>query len=63
MFLNIVFFVLIGPTIERMMGRGRFAVVLAAGAAVTSGLTLARPLAPVQHTINVAEPPPATYLQ
>lgn len=38
--LNIVFFVLIGPTIERMLGRARFAAVLAAGAAVGSSAML-----------------------
>lgn len=37
------------------------ALVLAAGAAVTSGLALVRPLTPAQHTVNVVEPPPATY--
>lgn len=37
------------------------ALVLAAGAAVTSGLALVRPIAPAQHTVNVVEPPPATY--
>lgn len=38
--LNIVFFVLIGPTVERMMGRQRFATVLAAGAAVGASAML-----------------------
>lgn len=37
------------------------ALVLAAGAAVTSGLALVRTVEPAQHTINVAAPPPATY--
>ena len=37
------------------------ALVLAGGAAVTSGLALVRPIAPAQHTVNVVEPPPATY--
>lgn len=37
------------------------ALVLAGGAAVTSGLALMRPTAPAQHTVKVVEPPPATY--
>lgn len=38
--LNAVFFMLIGPTIERMMGRAKFATVLAAGAAVGASAML-----------------------
>lgn len=37
------------------------ALVLAAGAAATSGLALVRTVEPAQHTINVVAPPPATY--
>ncbi|KUH65582.1 hypothetical protein AU184_18640 [Mycolicibacterium novocastrense] len=35
------------------------ALALAAGAAVTSGLALARTVEPAQHTVNVVAPPPA----
>lgn len=37
------------------------ALVLAAGAAVTSGLALNRPIEPSQHTVNVVAPPPVSY--
>ncbi|MBE5458336.1 hypothetical protein E3G52_005244 [Mycobacteroides abscessus] len=37
------------------------ALVIAAGAAVASGLALARPVEPAHHTVNVVAPPPATY--
>jgi hypothetical protein len=37
------------------------ALVLAAGAAVISGLALVRPVEPAQHTVNVIAPLPATY--
>ena len=37
------------------------ALVIAAGAAVTSGLALVRPIAPAQHTVNVVAPPPAAH--
>lgn len=37
------------------------ALVLAAGAAVTSGLALVRTVEPAQHTVNVVASPPAIY--
>ncbi len=37
------------------------ALVIAAAAAVTSGLALAHPIEPARHTVNVVAPPPATY--
>lgn len=37
------------------------ALVLAAGAAVTSGLALVRTVEPAQHTVNVVAPPPTAY--
>lgn len=37
------------------------ALVLAAGAAVTSGLALVRAVEPARHTINVVAPPPVSY--
>ncbi|WBU37228.1 rhomboid family intramembrane serine protease [Homoserinibacter sp. YIM 151385] len=38
--LNAVFFMLIGPTVEQMLGRARFATVLASGAAVGASAML-----------------------
>lgn len=37
------------------------ALVIAAAAAVTSGLALAHPSEPARHTVNVVAPPAATY--
>lgn len=37
------------------------ALVIAAAAAVTSGLALAHPIEPARHTVNVVAPPPTTY--
>lgn len=37
------------------------ALVIAAAAAVTSGLALAHPMEPAHHTVNVVAPPPTTY--
>lgn len=37
------------------------ALVIAAAAAVATGMALAHPIEPARHTVNVVAPPPATY--